>query len=189
MNFCSNCGASVALRIPEGDNRARYVCDGCETIHYQNPRVVTGCLASWQDQVLLCRRAIEPRSGFWTLPAGFMENGETVHEAAMRETLEEANARVELDGLYTLFNLPHANQVFIIYRGRLLDLDYSPGVESLDVALFREDEIPWRDIAFSMVDETLRLYFRERPAGEFGVHTRTIVRVSKLPRSYRIEAP
>ena len=189
MKFCSHCGSKVQLRVPDGDNRDRYVCVDCDTIHYQNPRVVTGCLAAWEDKVLLCRRAIEPRSGYWTLPAGFMENGESVHEAAVRETLEEANARIELQGLYTLFNLPHANQVFIIYRGRLLDLDYSPGVESLEVGLFREDEIPWQDIAFSMVEETLRLYFRERDNGGFETHTRTIVRISKEPRRYRIETP
>jgi ADP-ribose pyrophosphatase YjhB (NUDIX family) len=177
----------VQRRVPEGDNRERYVCDDCSAIHYQNPRMVTGCLAEWEDRVLLCRRAIEPRSGLWTLPAGFMENGESLHEAAMRETLEEANARVELCGLYSLFNLPHVNQVFIIYRGRLLDLDFSPGEESLEVALFREHEIPWQELAFPMVTETLRRYFSDRAKGGFGLHTGTVVRVSETPRRHRIE--
>ena len=187
MNFCCYCGAKVQLRIPEGDNRERYVCLNCEAIHYENPRVITGCLPEWDGRVLLCRRAIEPREGFWTLPAGFMENGETAHAGAIRETLEEAKARVELAGLYSLFNLPHANQVFMIFRGRLLDLDFGPGEESLEVALFGEDEIPWDELAFPMVDETLRLYFQDRAAGVFGTHAGTVVRLSKQPRRYRID--
>ncbi|HEC15385.1 MAG TPA: NUDIX domain-containing protein [Sedimenticola sp.] len=187
MNFCSHCGARVRLRVPEGDNRERYVCTDCDTIHYQNPRIITGCLPEWEERVLLCRRAIEPREGFWTLPAGFMENGEAAHEGAVRETLEEAGARVELAGLFSLFNLPHADQVFMIFRGRLLDLDFGPGEESLEVALFAEQEIPWEELAFPMVGETLRLYFRDRAAGAFGVHAGTVVRLSKRPRRYRIE--
>jgi len=187
MKYCNQCGAKVELQIPEGDNRERHVCIDCETIHYQNPRIITGCLPEWEGQVLLCRRAIEPREGYWTLPAGFMENGETTHDGAMRETLEEANARVEVAGLFTLFNLPHADQVFMIYRGQLLDLDFSPGEESLDVQLFAEDEIPWDELAFPMIGETLRLYFRDRLAGYFGTHVATIRRVSKSPRRYQIE--
>jgi len=190
LKYCSNCGSDqIKFIIPEGDTYKRFVCDNCNSIHYDNPRVIVGCLPIYNHKIVICKRAIEPCIGKWNLPAGFMENGESVHEAAVRETLEEANARIELQGLYTLFNLPHANQVFIIYRGRLLDLDYSPGEESLEVVLFREDEIPWQDIAFSMVEETLRLYFRERDNGGFETHTRTIVRISKEPRRYRIETP
>lgn len=187
MNYCSHCGAKVALRIPAGDNRERHVCIDCETIHYQNPRVITGCLPEWEGRVLLCRRAIEPREGYWTLPAGFMENGETVHAGAIRETLEEANARVEMKGLFSLVNIPYASQVFMIYRAKLLDLDFGPGEESLEVALFSEHEIPWEELAFPMIGETLRYYFRDRAVRNFGTHVATVVRISKQPRRYRID--
>ena len=135
MNFCSHCGETVILKIPEDDNRQRYVCLSCEMIHYQNPKVVTGCLPVWEDKILLCKRAIEPRYGLWTLPAGFMELGETTVEAAARETMEEANARVNIQGLYVVINLPQVDQVFMMFRSQLLDLDFSPGVESLAVEL------------------------------------------------------
>lgn len=127
MNYCSQCGAEVGVRVPEGDNRPRHVCGACGTIHYQNPKVVVGCIPEWGDQILLCRRAIEPRHGFWTLPAGFMERGETTQGGAARETLEEAQARVEVLNLYTLFNLPHIDQVYMLFRSRLLDLGFGPG--------------------------------------------------------------
>jgi ADP-ribose pyrophosphatase YjhB (NUDIX family) len=166
MNFCSHCGQPVTLRIPDGDTLPRHVCDACGTIHYQNPKIVTGCIPEWEDKLLLCRRAIEPRHGLWTLPAGFMENGETTAEGAARETLEEALARVEIDRLYALFNIPHINQVYLMFRARLLDLNFAPGPESLEVALFREDEIPWRELAFPVVKETLERYFRDRARGQ-----------------------
>jgi ADP-ribose pyrophosphatase YjhB (NUDIX family) len=127
MKFCSQCSAPVALRIPKGDALPRYVCTACGVIHYQNPKMVVGCIPEWEDKVLLCRRAIEPKRGFWTLPAGFMENGETTFNGAMRETLEEANARVEIDSLYALYNIPHISQVYLLFRARLLDLDFSAG--------------------------------------------------------------
>jgi ADP-ribose pyrophosphatase YjhB (NUDIX family) len=165
-------------RVPAGDNRARYVCDRCQTVHYENPKIVAGCLAEWEGRILLCRRAIEPRHGLWTLPAGFMENDETTLQAAMRETLEEAGAHVALAGLYALFNLPHINQVYLMFRGRLLAPDYAPGAESLDVQLFAEEDIPWQQLAFPVVRETLRLYLRERRAGVFGAHVGDIVRTS-----------
>lgn len=171
MKYCSQCGAPVRLAIPPGEHLPRYVCDACDTIHYENPKLIIGCVAEWQEQILLCKRAIEPRLGLWTLPAGFMENAETTAQAAARETLEEANARVEIDALYTLFNVPHINQVHIFFRARLLDLDYSPGVESLEVALFREEEIPWENVAFASVRETLRHYFADRSNGSYPVHT------------------
>lgn len=174
MNFCSECGKPVQVRIPDGDNRPRHVCDHCETIHYQNPKVVTGCIPVWEDRILLCKRAIEPRHGLWTLPAGFMENSETMEQAAMRECLEEANARVEIEGIYAIFSLPHVNQVYVLYRSRLLDLDFSPGIESLEVELFTEDQIPWSQLAFRTITHTLEFFFADRKAGEFSVHTHDI---------------
>ena len=174
MNFCSHCGASVELRIPSGDTLPRYVCRQCATIHYQNPKVVVGALAVWEDKVLLCRRAIEPRHGMWTLPAGFMENEETTAQAAARETLEEACARIEVGELYTLIDVPHISQVHIVYRARLLDLDFRAGEESLDVALFTEDEIPWEQIAFRSIAISLRHFFDDRRSGQWGVHTASL---------------
>lgn len=170
MNFCSHCGHAVELRIPEGDSLPRHICPACGTIHYQNPKMVVGSIPVWEDKVLLCRRAIEPKYGLWTLPAGFMENSETTAEGALRETWEEAGARVELDSLYTLFNLPHINQVYFMFRARLLDLNYQPGIESLEVKLFAEHEIPWDEIAFRTVKASLELYFQDRKKGEFDLH-------------------
>jgi ADP-ribose pyrophosphatase YjhB (NUDIX family) len=186
MKFCNNCGELVALRIPPGDTHVRHVCDACGTIHYQNPKIVAGCLPVWEDKVLLCRRAIEPRYGLWTLPAGFMEKGETTLEAAMRETLEEARAKVEIDGLCTLFNLPHIDQVYVLYRGRLLDLDYAPGEETLEARLFSEAEIPWQQIAFRVIQETLKLYFADRESGRYRTHTGDIVRTPENAQAYRV---
>ena len=131
MKFCSACGsARIELRVPEGDTLPRHVCADCGTIHYQNPKVVIGCLPEWDERILLCKRAIEPRYGLWTLPAGFLENGETLMNGAMRETLEEAHARVELGDLYTVISLPQINQVYMMFRARLLDLGFGPGSES-----------------------------------------------------------
>ena len=170
MNFCSNCGASVELRIPPGDTLPRYVCRQCATIHYQNPKFVVGALAQWEDRILLCRRAIEPRHGFWTLPAGFMENDETTAQAAARETAEEARARIEVGELYTMIDVPYISQVHLVYRARLLDLDFSAGEESLEVALLREDEIPWDQIAFRTIGMTLRYFFEDRRRGNWPFH-------------------
>ncbi len=176
MKFCSQCGSdSIAWTVPSGDNRPRHVCGKCNEIYYQNPKIVVGCIPEWENRILLCKRAIEPRYGYWTLPAGFMENGETTQEAAERETLEEANARVELLGLYTVMNIPHTNQVYMMFRSRLLDLDFGPGTESLECKLFHEEEVPWHELAFPTISHTLRLYFEERRA-QFGVHLGDIVR-------------
>lgn len=177
MKFCSNCGAAVQQKIPPGDDRPRYVCEACAAIHYQNPRVVAGCIPEWQDRILLCRRSISPRYGLWTLPAGFMEIGETSLEAAIRETTEEANAKVDVIGLYVLLNLPHVDQVYMMFRARLLDLDFLPGDESLEVQLFKEEQIPWNDLAFSTIRHTLRLYFDDRRRGQFRFHMGDIVQV------------
>lgn len=170
MKYCSSCSASVDLLIPEGDNLPRYVCTACNTIHYQNPKMVVGCIPEWEDKILICRRAIEPRRGWWTLPAGFMENNETLIQAAARETLEEANARVEIGNLYTVYSLPHISQVYFLFRARLLDLDFKPGIESLEVKLVSEEEMPWEELAFRVIHDPLKQYFEERKQGELGFH-------------------
>jgi ADP-ribose pyrophosphatase YjhB (NUDIX family) len=174
MKFCSDCGNPVALKVPPGDTLPRHVCDACHTIHYQNPRMVVGCIVEWEDRILLCKRAIEPRYGYWTVPAGFMENGETTQQGAARETLEEAKARVEVGPLYALYNIPHINQVYILFRARLLDLDFGAGAETLETKLVAEADVPWDDLAFATVRNTLRHYYGDRRAGHFGVHTGTI---------------
>ena len=170
MKYCSNCGSPVRSLIPPGDTLPRYVCDTCTTIHYQNPKIVVGCIPEWENKILLCRRAIEPRHGLWTLPAGFLENHETTIEGAVRETLEEANARVEIGMLYALYNIPHINQVYLLFRGRLLDLNFKPGAESLEVRLFDERQIPWEQLAFRTVRETLKAYFNDLRGGAFNFH-------------------
>lgn len=162
------------MRVPPGDTLPRHVCAACNTIHYQNPRMVVGCIPEWEDRILMCRRAIEPRQGLWTLPAGFLENGETTMQGALRESLEEANARVEIGALYTLYNIPHINQVYMLFRAQLLDLEFKPGYESLEVKLFSEDEIPWNEVAFRAIRETLKHYFEDRGNGEFRFHIGTI---------------
>ena len=182
MKFCSSCGAPVALRIPRGDDRERFVCDDCQTIHYQNPKIVAGCIPEWQGRILLCRRAIEPRYGLWTLPAGFMENGETTEQAAMRETWEEARARVEITSLYTLFSIPHISQVYMLFRGSIIDGGYTPGPESLECGLFTEAEIPWKRLAFPVVKETLQRYYSDKNRGNgFPLHRGEIVKHPARP--------
>ncbi|MAC33509.1 MAG: NUDIX hydrolase [Haliea sp.] len=180
MKYCTWCGASVTLRIPEGDDRERYVCTACEEIHYINPRVIVGCLPVHEGKVLLCKRAIEPRRGYWTLPAGFMENGETSQQGAARETWEEARARVQNMELYRLFDVPHINQVYLFYRCDLVDGAFGVGPESTDSGLFSESEIPWDEIAFPVVRETLREYFEDRPDGKFPVRISAIERRGRL---------
>lgn len=167
INYCCTCAAPVSLRVPPGDSLPRHVCDACGAIHYRNPRLVVGTLPIWEDKVLLCRRAIEPRRGFWTLPAGFMENLESVAAAALRETQEESGAHIEIGAMYSMISVPHISQVHVIYHARLLDLDFAPGEETLEVALFAEADIPWEDIAFRTVAMTLRHYFAERAQGSF----------------------
>ncbi len=160
----------MTLRIPAEDSRPRHVCTQCDTIHYENPKLVIGAIPVWEDKVLLCKRAIEPRHGLWTLPGGFMENGESTGQAAIRETLEEAHARVELDELYSMYSLPYINQVHLFFRARLLDLDFAPGIESLEVRLFSEADIPWQELAFRPVRFSLEHFFNERKQGKFSLH-------------------
>ncbi|MDQ6627818.1 MAG: NUDIX hydrolase [Pseudomonadota bacterium] len=174
IKHCRACGAAVAYETPAGDNRERAVCPICATIHYENPLNVVGTLPWWQDKVLLCRRAIEPRRGLWTLPAGFMELGETTEQGALRETIEEAGAHVELEGLFTLLNVVRVGQVHWFYRARLLDTDFAPGPESLEAQLFAEAELPWHEIAFRTTKKTLELYYADRREGRFAVHTADI---------------
>jgi ADP-ribose pyrophosphatase YjhB (NUDIX family) len=190
MKFCSECAHPVALTIPEGDNRPRYVCVQCSAIHYQNPKLVVGSIPVWerpdgQFQILLCKRAIEPRLGYWTLPAGFMENAETTAEAAVRETEEEAGAHIEIGKLFTLLNVAQVHQVHLFYLARLLDLDFAAGIESLDVRLFAENQIPWDELAFPTIRTTLELFCadraRLREGGDYGFHSHDIVRPMRAP--------
>ena len=186
MNYCSVCAAPVEFRIPEGDNMPRHVCGSCNTIHYTNPKVVVGCIPEWGDTILLCRRAIEPRYGYWTLPAGFLEDYETTMEGAARETREEALAEVDISELYTLINLPQINQVYVMFRGTMRDGEFGAGEESLDVRLCREEDIPWDEIAFPVVEQTLKLYFRDRRRGRFGTYTGDITRPADKWKDYQV---
>ena len=151
MQFCHDCGAPTALIRPEGDTSDRHVCTVCETIHYVNPKVIVGAVCDWQDKVLLCRRAIEPRKGYWTVPAGFMEIGESTEEGAIRETWEEATARIEIVGLLGLYNIVRLSQVQIFYRANLVSPEMEAGIETLELDLFDWDKIPWDDLAFPTV--------------------------------------
>jgi ADP-ribose pyrophosphatase YjhB (NUDIX family) len=155
----------VSLSVPEGDHLPRHVCTACGTVHYQNPKIVAGCVPEHDGRILLCRRAIEPRRGYWTIPAGFMENGETTQEAARRESIEEALAEVEIGSLLAVVHVLHANQVHVVFRARLPKPEFGAGAESLEVMLYGEDAIPWQDIAFRSVDFALRRYLEDRRAG------------------------
>ncbi len=170
IKHCPDCGGVVVYTVPAGDNRERATCTVCGAIHYENPINVVGTVPVWGDQVLLCRRNIEPRFGFWTLPAGFMEMGETSAEGAVRETVEEAGAHIELQELFTLLNVVRVGQLHLYYRARLLDTVFDPGPETIEVNLFREDEIPWDELAFRSVRETLRRFFEDRREGRFTIH-------------------
>lgn len=187
MKYCSNCGAKVTRKVPKGDNLPRFVCDRCETIHYQNPNIVAGCIPEWDGKILLCRRAIEPRHGFWTLPAGFMENRETSTEAAARETYEEAGARVEITALFAIYNLPHINQVYMMFRSHMPELHYHAGTESLEVRLFSENEIPWSELAFPVIEETLRRYYEDVSKGKFELHIGDLIVIDKQKRQFRTQ--
>ena len=170
MKFCSNCGNHVTLKIPAGDTLPRFVCDQCETIHYHNPKIVVGCIAEWKDDILLCRRAIEPRLGLWTIPAGFMENHETLEAAAARETLEEAMTVVDITSLFGVFSIPSVSQVYVIFRGAMRTKDYGIGAESLEVGLFRIEDIPWDNLAFHVMYEGLSRYCQDKKDGRMQVH-------------------
>ena len=174
IKHCKVCGGAAVYAVPADDNRERATCTVCATIHYENPINVVGTVPTWGDQVLLCRRNIEPRHGFWTLPAGFMEMGETTAEGAVRETVEEAGAHIELQGLFTLLNVVRVGQLHLYYRARLLDTEFDPGPETIEARLFSEAQIPWDELAFRTVRETLQCYFEDRRKGQFGFHASDI---------------
>ena len=174
MKFCCYCASPVVSRVPPGDNLPRWICDECGEIHYQNPKLVIGTIPEHGGRILLCRRAIEPRYGYWTLPAGFMENSETAAQGAARETLEEAGARVELGAPFSMISVPRVNQVHLFYLARVVDLDFKPGEETLEVALFEEAALPWKDIAFRTVGLTLKLWLSDRKAGAFTFHAEDV---------------
>jgi ADP-ribose pyrophosphatase YjhB (NUDIX family) len=176
MNFCSHCGARVALRIPPGDNVPRYVCDACGTIHYQNPKLVVGCVPEHDGRIVLCLRAIEPRRGFWTVPAGFMENGETLQQAAARESREEALIDVAVGSLLAVVHVLHAHQVHVFFRGRLRSADYGAGTESLEVQLVRPEDIPWPELAFPSTEYALRRYLEDEAAKREDYHFTEVAR-------------
>ncbi len=170
MNYCSLCGNKIIIEIPDGDNRERYVCQNCRTIHYQNPKIVAGCLPLWENRILFCRRAIQPRHGMWTLPAGFMENDETVLQAALRECQEEACASIIEPQLYGIYNIVGVNQVYVMFLGQLKSADaFGVGSESSEVQLLDESEIPWDSIAFRVIERTLRRFLEERKTGRYSV--------------------
>ncbi|HEY1058621.1 MAG TPA: NUDIX hydrolase [Limnobacter sp.] len=171
MKFCSACASPLQFQVPEGDNRERACCPSCGAIHYVNPKIVVGTIPTFGNQVLLCKRAIEPRYGFWTLPAGFMELNETTHDGALRETLEEAGAKAQLGPLFTMFDVIRAEQVHLFFRAHMDTPEFSAGVESLDVKLFAEEDIPWDELAFKTVSKTLKLFFEDRRKGQFTLHT------------------
>jgi ADP-ribose pyrophosphatase YjhB (NUDIX family) len=171
IKHCKNCGTVVVYRLPDdGDTKERAICTACQTVHYENPLMVVGTVPYWGDRVLLCKRNIEPRWGKWTLPAGFMELNETVAEGAARETVEEAGAEFEMEGFFSLVNIPRVGQVHLFYLAKLLSEHFEPGHETIEARLFTEDEIPWDEIAFKTVTETLKRYFSDRRAGQFSIH-------------------
>ena len=176
MNFCSNCGSPTVKKIPEGDGRARNVCEACGMIHYENPKLVVGTIPEYNEKILLCRRAIEPMAGLWTLPAGFMENSETAPEGAIRETWEEAGIKVTGLSPYSFINIPHISQMYMLFRAKIEENKPNPGSESLECALFDIDAIPWDDIAFKAVKKTLEFYVSDKKAGHFTFHMDDVIK-------------
>ena len=171
IKFCTQCGSSkIDFSIPENDNRPRFICIDCSYIHYLNPKIVVGCIPAYEDKVLICKRSIAPRKGFWTIPCGFMENAETAEEGAQRETLEEANARVKIKSLHTVYSLPHINQVYLLFLSELQDLDFSAADETEEVKLVNEDELPFDRLAFTSINFALKNYFEDRRLNRSMVH-------------------
>ena len=182
MKYCNNCGEKVILEIPKGDNRERYCCPNCEAIHYQNPNVVVGTLPVKEDKVLLCKRAIKPRYGLWTLPAGFLEMEETLEQGALRETLEETNTKVKMKNLYAIYNIPQIGQVYILYLAEVMQNNFGPTSESLEVKFFKKEEILWEELAFPFVKNALDHYFNDLKNGKFSLKIEIIER-PKSPRN------
>jgi ADP-ribose pyrophosphatase YjhB (NUDIX family) len=176
MKYCSQCAAPLAYRTPQGDDRPRHICDRCNTVHYQNPKVVVGCIPVWENKILLCRRAIEPGLGKWTLPAGYLENGETAEQGAVRETVEEAGAAVQIIQPYALYSLTFADHIYFMFYARMLNPHFNPGEESISVKLFNEAEIPWEGLAFKVVKEILKQFLRERSQNKLSLQVGEIAR-------------
>ncbi|MFC4951573.1 NUDIX hydrolase [Acinetobacter puyangensis] len=174
MSFCSCCGQPTTTKIPLGDSLPREVCTSCGTIHYVNPKVICGALVVWENKVLLCRRAIEPRYGLWTLPAGYMELFETMQEGAARETREEAEAEVDIEQLYCMYNIPRIGQIYVLFKANLIEGKFGAGEETIECRLFEEQDIPWNDLAFPSVKRTLEHYFIDRQNDEFPMHLETL---------------
>ena len=174
MNYCTQCGGPVIRKIPAGDNLPRHICGQCQLVHYHNPKIVAGCIPEWEDQILLCRRAIEPKAGLWTFPAGFMEIGESTEQAAIRETKEEAQADIEITALHAVLSLPHIGQVYLVFRGRMLTPAYEAGIESLETRMFPLSAIPWDQIAFPVVHEALCRYVDDVMSGRFQLHVASL---------------
>jgi len=174
IDYCTRCGNRTRMEIPTGDNLPRAVCGTCNHIHYENPRIIVGCIPEWENKILLCKRAIEPRLGFWTLPAGFMENNETTQEGALRETFEESLAKATIIEPFSLIDIPHINQVYLLYRAKLNDESYGTTAESSEVTLMNEQSIPWDQIAFKAIRRSLELYFEDARRNTFDFHVETI---------------
>lgn len=174
--FCCHCGNQTEVVVPPGDHRARRVCPACHVIHYENPRIVVGCVPELDGRILLCTRAIEPRHGYWTVPAGFMENGETLEEGAARECHEEALARVHIGSLLAVVNIPEAQQVHVFFRATLTSAAFGAGEESLDARLFEAADIPWDDLAFPSSRYALQQFLSDRAAGKADTHLTTLSR-------------
>ena len=170
IRYCQLCGSTANFSIPAGDSLPRHICSTCGHIHYENPRIVVGCVTEWEGKILLCRRAIEPRLGYWTLPAGFMENNETTSQGAFRETLEESGADTMIDAPFCMVSIAHINQVHLFYRGRMRSPDFAAGEESLEVALLSAEDIPWEQLAFRSVAICLKNYIADRSNNCFGFH-------------------
>ena len=167
IKFCSACGSPVKLEIPSDDDHVRAVCTGCGIVHYQNPKIVVGCIPELDTRILMCRRNIEPRKGTWTLPAGYLENNESVQEGALRETVEETRAKVKIIEPYRLFNIVRVSQIYLMFRAIVVSDSFGPTKESIEVRLFEKKEIPWENIAFESIRQTLEHYFMDRRQGRF----------------------
>lgn len=170
MNFCSNCGKKVVFAVPEGDDKPRFICPSCSMVHYSNPRLVVGCIPRWKETILLAKRGIHPRMGKWTLPAGFLENGETPMDGAIRETIEETRANVENLSPFAMFSLTRVHQIYLLFLSDMREKHFEKTMESTEVGLFHEDEIPWEEIAFPVIRETLKWYFSDRKTGIYQFH-------------------
>ena len=174
MRYCLQCDHEAERKIPATDNMPRLVCPNCNYIHYENPKVICGALVLWENKVLLCRRAIEPRYGLWTLPAGYMELQETMAQGAARETREEAEAEVSIGELYCMYDIPRIGQIYVLFKSTLIDGQFGAGDETIESRLFEEHEIPWGDLAFPSVERTLRHYFADQKTGSFPMHLETL---------------